>query len=180
MRKDELLREHDAHERPQRIEHLREVESPHGGLLVAQREDVWIAGRLEDGASACDDEDADDVRPEALHDAGRHVEQCAQTVDRESGEDADPVAGPLDQQRRKERYHRIRAVERYLDVTRCRLASHEYPLERRHQVVRHVVEHSPQREAARKHREDRDVSAGNDRDLWFLGHIFPFFARVSP
>ena len=86
VREDQLLREEDACERSDRVEHLREVKATDGRRLVAEREDVRVARRLQDRAAARDDEDADDERPEALGDRRGNVKERPDAVDAEAHE----------------------------------------------------------------------------------------------
>ena len=111
---DQLLREKDADDRPDRIHRLREVEPPDGRLGVAEREHTGVGRRLEDRTPARHDEDADEVEVKALLHAGGNVEKCPADVDAKSQQNSDAEGELLDEDRREERQHRICAVERDL------------------------------------------------------------------
>ena len=111
VREDQLLREEDACERSDRVEHLREVKATDGRRFVSEREDVRVARRLQDRAAARDDEDADDERPEALGDRRGNVKERPDAVDAEAHEDADAVALLLNEQRGEDGDDRVGAVE---------------------------------------------------------------------
>ena len=163
IREDELLGEQDARQRTDRIEHLREVEPTHRSLLRPQREYIGVTRRLQDGAPARHDEDARNVEPEILRDAGRHVQKRPQNIDPQPHQHTEAVARLLHEQGRKERHNGIRAVERDLNISRRRLARHEDLLERGNEIVRHVVQHAPEREAAHERSEDGQVTTWDDR-----------------
>ena len=162
IREDELLGKQDARQRTDGIEHLREVEPSYRSLRRSQREHVGIARRLQDGAPARHDEDARNVEPETLRNAGRHVQERPQNIHPQPHQHTEAIARLLNEQGCEERHHGISPVERDLHVSRRRLARHEDLLERRDEIVSHVVQHAPEREAAHERGEDRQITTRND------------------
>ena len=157
MRENHLLREEDADDRTDRIDRLREVQPPNRALWIADRENARIRRRLQDRAPARHDEDAEKVEVEALLDAGRDVEERTDHIRPESDQHARPEGELLDEDGREHGQDRIRPVERDLHEDGPVLVHREDTLERRHEVVRHVVDEPPQREVEehQKHREGR-------------------------
>ena len=159
MGEDELLGHDDADNRPHGVEHLREIEAADRARFVADREHVGIASGFQHRAAAGHHEDAGDVDPEALGDARGHVQQGANDVDPEAPQEARAVAAALDQHGGEDGDHRVGAVERHLHVHGRGVGQVEDGLERRDQMVRHVVEEPPQHEAGDEHAENGQIFA---------------------
>ena len=170
---DRLLRYEYADDRADGIHGLREVEPAYRALRVAQREHARVGRRLEYRAAARNDEYADKVEVEALMDARRYVENRSAYVHRKADEYASAERELLDEYRREERQHRVCAVERDLHEHGAVLVHGEDALERRHEIVGHVVDEPPQRKAEDK-QEERQPGVLHEGPSTFHSASFSF------
>ena len=169
VREDDLLREEYADDRADGIDRLRQVEPPYGASGVADRQNARIGRRLQDRAAAGDDEYADEVDVEALVQAGRNVQERADHVCSKSDQNARAERKLLDKNRRKKRKDGIGPVERHLHQHGAVLVHGKDALERRHEVVGHVVHDAPEREVQEQKRHCQDG---------VFSHARPTFGRT--
>ena len=143
------------------IEALGHVQAPRGGLLASHREDVGVAGGLEERESAGHDEIGDEETAIHAHHLRGEEEQRARGIKPEAHQHARLVRELADEHRGGEGHAEIAAVEGHLHQRTFGDAHAENLGESLHHRVRDVVGKAPKREAE-GHEDEGDEIAGRD------------------
>jgi hypothetical protein len=147
LRQDERGSQEDPDIGADRVERLGQVKSPCGVTFRAHGDDEGVRRGLQD-RQPCRQREERRQEGEVGHDpAGRVERERSQRGQAESGEDADLVAEPLVDERRRKREREIGAEVRELHQRGLERGHREDPLEGRHQWGGHIRRDSPCGEA---------------------------------
>ena len=144
------------------IEALGHVQAPRGGLLGAHRQDVGIAGGLEERESAGHDEIGDEEASVDAHHLGREEEQRARGIEPEAHQHTRLIAELADEHGGGEGHAEIASVEGHLYECPFGDAHAENLRECLHHRVRDVVGKAPEREAEGYQDEGDEKFRGNN------------------
>ncbi len=164
-RKNEDGSDQHPGDRTERVECLREVQSPLGSPRVAQHGDERIRAGLQKAQPAGDHEQSEEEQA-VVPDHGRGPEQqCARAVQQQTRHQPRLVAEPAHDQGGRHRQKEVPHVERRLDQPGLKTAHLERFHELLDQDIVQVVGNAPKKEQCRDQHEGQSIPGGKQSRL---------------
>lgn len=160
---NEVFCQENARQGADGVEGLGEVEAAYARFLRPHGQHEGIAGGFQDGEAARQDENGHQVNVKALAYRGGDIAQRTYHVEAQADQHARLVGKFLKQDGGENRQHRIRPVEGNLHPGGFGGVDHENFAESGDQIVRHIVQQTPQGEAGNQHEKWQPVLLGYDR-----------------